>query len=352
MKKARIFYGGYLKNGGGVVTHIMELEKYLLAKNVAVKIVSMDCLGIFEQALIIGAQKLFAIFSPLYAYKVRMILSKNIYKKYLGHDDFYFMEDYIFSYKENRDKELFFLHAIKYDNMQDFNLNKRALKKFLEWEVNSIKPNLNATYTVSDSYADYLREVTSLKDIKVFNNFKFVDMENYSFVEKDLKTILFVGNFESRKNPLFLLNVLNEIKEEFQKAYFIGREISITIDDLNDKILELELNNKVEVLGQQTPEQLQTLMAKSCILALPSLKESFGFVFLEAKLNYMHVITTAGLEVPNHLVDIFSELDVKSWSNSMRMLLEQPHSNKIPEDILKNFTQQYVDEKLKVLKLF
>lgn len=344
--KACIVYGGYLKNGGGVVTHIKELQSFLQDRNVDVEVFSMDSISKFLQFLIIGLHFLLKKFDAITAYKTRMVLTRFFYYYKVPQSDYYFLEDYMFIYNKNKGKQTLFLHALKIDNMYDHVIKEKKMNDFLNWEKSYLNNWFDITYTVSDSYAKYVASRLMVDNIKVINNFINFYGEIANLNKPKNRNVLLVGNLEERKNPFFFIDVLSKMRNDFDTAYIVGREVSITYEQLRIYAESKLIRDKIKFLHQINKEQLFKLMDACDVLAMPSLKESFGFVMLEAKLNNMKVIASQGLEVPNELVDKFCHLDVNDWVLCLTELLNRENSTSIDKEVLENFTQEYFQRKL------
>lgn len=344
--KACIVYGGYLKNGGGVVTHIKELQSFLQDRNVDVEVFSMDSISKFLQFVVIGMQFFLKKIDAITAYKTRMLLTRFFYFYKIPQSDYYFLEDYMFIYDKNKGRQTLFLHALKIDNMYDYEINEKKMNDFLNWEKSYLKNWFDITYTVSESYAKYVASKLMVDNIKVINNFINFNGEIANLNKPKNRNILLVGNLEERKNPFFFIDVLSKMSNDFDMAFIVGREVSITYDQLKIYAESKLIRDKIKFLHQVNKEQLFKLMQTCDVLAMPSLKESFGFVMLEAKLNNMKVIASQGLEVPNELVDKFCHLNVKDWVLCLTELLNSENSTSIDKEVLENFTQEYFQKKL------
>lgn len=344
--KVCILYGGYLKNGGGVVTHIKELQLFLHDRDVNVEVFSMDSISKFFQFAIIGSQFLLKKIDAITAYKIRMLLTRFVYFYKIPQSDYYFLEDYMFIYKKNKGRQTLFLHALKVDNMYDYIITEEKMNDFLNWEKSYLKDWLDITYTVSKSYSKHVASKLKVDDIKVINNFINFNGEVANLNKPVSRNILFVGNLEERKNPFFFIDVLSKMRESFDTAFIVGREVSISYEQLKIYAESKLINDKIKFLHQVNKEQLFKLMDKCDVLAMPSLKESFGFVMLEAKLNNMKVIASHGLEVPNELVDKFCHLNVNDWVLCLTELLNRDNSTSIDKEVLENFTQEYFQRKI------
>jgi len=97
----------------------------------------------------------------------------------------------------------------------------------------------------------------------------------------DEKLILFVGRLDPQKNPLFLIDIFNEIvsRQKDWKLFLIGDGMLRT--DVEERIREYELYDKVCLLGSRLDVK-DFLQAADCFL-LPSKFEGLGIVLIEAQ---------------------------------------------------------------------
>ncbi|WP_434629776.1 glycosyltransferase family 4 protein [Thermoanaerobacterium thermosaccharolyticum] len=324
-KKALIIYTGFIGNGGGVVTHAKHLSNILAEMGIENKIFSMECIpGPLKYIFPLIERLLNLIFPPI-GFEVRMRLTKLYFDVFLRDNyDYYFFEDIYTVPRKFLNKSLIFIHSLKRDNLQNFRkISKIALNRLYELDINMIKRQKDRIYVVSDEYKNKVEKYYNISNLKVFNNFISYDYDNYiDWGNKD-NYILFVGNLENRKNPIFVINVMEELKKmdiNF-KLYIIGREKEITKKMLNKIVYQKHLEENVEVLGKLDNKDVLNIMRKSKAFVLPSLWESFGFVFLEAKLNGCIVVSNINLDVPKDLVDYEIELDEKKWSKTLYQIL-------------------------------
>ena len=93
-------------------------------------------------------------------------------------------------------------------------------------------------------------------------------------------TLLFLGGLKQRKNPIFLLNLLKNLKNKNLKLVFAGT--GPLLKKLKVKTKLLGLTNQVEFLGFVSEQDKVKVYQSADILLLPSLKEGFGMTIAEA----------------------------------------------------------------------
>jgi len=93
-------------------------------------------------------------------------------------------------------------------------------------------------------------------------------------------TLLFLGGLKLRKNPAFLLNLLNNLKNNRVKLVFAGT--GPLLKKLKKQTRQMNLDNQVEFLGYIKEADKLKVYQSADILLLPSLKEGFGMTIAEA----------------------------------------------------------------------
>lgn len=138
------------------------------------------------------------------------------------------------------------------------------------------------------------------------------------------KVLLYVGVQESRRNPLFLLNIVKILPVEYV-LLMVGD--GPLVADVNNLIKEMGLQERVLQLGKLPQNELPSLYSTSDIFLLASSYEIYGMVLLEAMYFGLPVISTltAGSDC---LIDdekngiIIKELNVEEWAICIRRLCE------------------------------
>lgn len=134
--------------------------------------------------------------------------------------------------------------------------------------------------------------------------------------------LLFAGRLIEQKNPLFAIDVFNEIKKELPNA-------RLTI--IGNGCLKAEVCKKAEQYGLMPyicfvseTNDMVSYYQKSDLLLFPSLYEGLGMVLIEAQASHLKCIAsdTVPLEVQCGLVEFMSiDAGAAEWANkSIEML--------------------------------
>ena len=122
--------------------------------------------------------------------------------------------------------------------------------------------------------------------INYSNNSKYLE-----FTQTELQEpfILYVGSIEARKNLLFLLKAIKNIKDI--KLICVGRK-GTYYQQVARFINENKLHNKVKFLNIQDNQKLAHIYRHSRGLVYPSLNEGFGIPIIEGMYSKIPVITS------------------------------------------------------------
>ncbi len=160
----------------------------------------------------------------------------------------------------------------------------------------------------------------------------------------DKKILLYVGTLEQRRNPLFLLEIVKHLPENF---------VLLIVGDgnLREKVArQIELNqlqNRCILLGKRNQLELPSLYMSADLFLLPSGYEIYGMVILEAMYFGLPVVSTktAGAEVLiSSGIDgvIMPNLQVSSWCDTiMELSMDMNHLKKMGEKAMRKIKNQF-----------
>ena len=146
---------------------------------------------------------------------------------------------------------------------------------------------------------------------------------------KDSKLLLYIGAVEPRRNPLFIIELLKQIKNNDIGLVIVGKGVSLS--ETINKIKEYKLENRVLTYESVSNKNLISIFNRANIFLLPTNYEIYGMVVMEALLYGVPVISTpeAG---PQYLLSdsVYGkcvELDIDKWSNEIDYYLVNHTSN-------------------------
>ncbi len=202
------------------------------------------------------------------------------------------------------------------------------------------------TFMASHYIQRYYRKATQLTYIGLDVS-KFENCANKNFYDKDYytdkKVLLYVGKIEPRRNPLFLINILSELPEDYVMIMVGGGLLEGTVRNL---IKSYGLDKRCTLLGKIRQEQLVSIYNISDIFLLASDYEIYGMVLLEAMYFGVPVISTltAGSEklIQNGKNGyIINSLDIEKWVTQIKAVCE----NKNLHDDMKKYAEKTIKQK-------
>ncbi len=185
------------------------------------------------------------------------------------------------------------------------------------------------------------------------------ELNNLYNIPTDHHVILYIGNFEQRRNIDFLLDIAKQCEKRPITFLFIGE--GELLADAQQRTIDENLNN-VRLPGRLPQKQLATIYQSSDLFLLASDYEIYGMVVLEAMYYGVPVISnnTAG---PASIIDsningiIIETLDIEKWSSVIESLLidtnilntmKKKAKNKIEQELTwQKIAKKYLDEILK-----
>ncbi|MBQ7856619.1 MAG: glycosyltransferase family 4 protein [Alistipes sp.] len=177
---------------------------------------------------------------------------------------------------------------------------------------------------------------------------RFVPEESIDWRKKlslceDARLLLYVGRLNNDgRNPLFLLDILKFLPEQYHLIYAGSGTLSQSIEDYAKS---LQLQNRTHLVGKITQKQLPSLY-RSCEFALmPSVYEIYGMATIEAMYFGIPVISTASAGaksiissgINGYIVNGFNHQEwaslIKNCSDSLRLEMGTNASNHIRESL-------------------
>lgn len=157
-------------------------------------------------------------------------------------------------------------------NMLESN-RRKAIQKYATAKVGCSRESCVAYYSVPDQSII----VNNAYDEQKFNQ------RNYITKEKNDFNIVQIGSYNPTKNQIFSVNVIKEIlkKRNDVKLYLVGFRMGNYVDRIVKVIKENGLEQSVIFLPGDS--DTQKLLSQSSYLIMPSKREGFGIVLIEAQ---------------------------------------------------------------------
>lgn len=111
---------------------------------------------------------------------------------------------------------------------------------------------------------------------------------------EDKKYISFCGALEEHKDPMSFVRAIPHILKEYKKSdvkfILIGKG---SLEELlKNEVKKLQVEHRVIFPGQISNEEVEEIFYKSKVFVLPSKREAFGIVLIEALNNYTPCVIT------------------------------------------------------------
>lgn len=213
----------------------------------------------------------------------------------------------------------------------------------------------------TDKSAEYIRRYTSKATYPTRIGLDIERLKTTTEVSTDLikklngkKVLLYVGTLEKRRNPLFLIDLIGTLPNDYVLVVVGGGP------------LEQECRNKAQkaapdkciFMGRQPQKAMPAIYNLAHLFLLPTDYEIYGMVILEAMYFGVPVITTANagsMTIIDNNKDgiIIPKLDIALWQNSIKDIcqntplwlnMKNEAHNKIKSQYLwdSNIVQQYI----------
>lgn len=152
-----------------------------------------------------------------------------------------------------------------------------------------------------------------------------VSGETPSMVDRD-PVVLFVGTLYGYKDAAVAIRAFAEVAGELDRArlVIVGRDPDHQILELRSLAQQLDVDDRVDLLGKVTDDDLEALYRRSSAFVLPSRCEGFGLPALEAMSRGLPVIAaraTSLTEVVANAGILVEPGDVPGFAVALRQVL-------------------------------
>lgn len=166
-------------------------------------------------------------------------------------------------------------------------------------------------------------------------------------ISDDKMNIVAVGRMSEEKNPVFALETIKNLVSFYPDLRFIWVGDGALMSQVRQCTVELGITSNVSFLGNQ--DNVEEILSCCDYFFLPSKREGFGIVFIEAQAAGLYCFTSD--RVPS-IIDCggvsFIELNksAEEWAAEIHRQLGKEPKDKIEEALLRRFD---VKETVKVL---
>ncbi len=144
----------------------------------------------------------------------------------------------------------------------------------------------------------YLKPVHVIANGVDFAKFRMVEERFYN-KDKEKFIFLFLGRIEEQKNPLFLINIVSDLKNSGINNFVIHiAGDGLMRKELQHLIAKNGFEDFVKILGFQN--DIAKMMRNSHCLILPSLWEGLPVSLIEASASELPIVTTSVGSIPDY----------------------------------------------------
>ncbi|HWJ78047.1 MAG TPA: glycosyltransferase family 1 protein [Niallia sp.] len=176
-----------------------------------------------------------------------------------------------------------------------------------------------------------------------------IDAEKFSFskkirdkvreelgVEEDSLVLGHVGRFNHQKNHRFLIEIFNELYKVEPKAYLVLVGDGTLRSDIEEKVKELGLEEKVTFLGVRS--DINSLLQAFDVFVFPSLHEGLPVTLIEAQGSGLPCLISKNItDEVDMKVDLVKFLPINNkniWVEEIREIPTKARNRKIPYQAL------------------
>ena len=221
-------------------------------------------------------------------------------------------------------------------------INKKVNYKTIGWEHNNFRgggliwgtlrksysKKLKAVVAITSKAQDYFRSVGAHTTL-IYNlmNEKVYTLPFKPFAEKK-NQILFAANLHPEKNVLGFLKIIRQLDlPDGWIVKLIGDGVQMNL--VRDFIKENHLEDKVQLLGKVSFDEVMQNMRESKIFCLTSENEPFGLVLIEAMFNSCVLLAYDCEHGPAEIINekngyLFPLHDEKSYVETLKNLISNP----------------------------
>jgi glycosyltransferase involved in cell wall biosynthesis len=194
-----------------------------------------------------------------------------------------------------------------------------------------VENQVDASFTISDGLLDFFTKIGMVKPNKmnrIHYGFDFdeveikpKDIEKYKLFERQ---IFIAGRLIGFKGHKYLIEAIDLIKDKFKDLGLVIAGTGELENVLKDKVKTLGLSDNVKFLGYSN--EISKWMACSELIAVTSISEGFGVVFLEAfnaKTPVISFDVPSGNELMTHKKTgyLVKPYDVKALASTIEYVL-------------------------------
>jgi glycosyltransferase involved in cell wall biosynthesis len=297
--------------------HAQLLTKELERANWTVRLVTLERLPLPLRYAPHLVSKVVNWFDPPMGFYYKDRVTRLLYKWMFNQDtDLRIFEDIYLTWNSSI-PSVTLLHAVWSDNLQSVSAQASAVARLVKAEEETIDSIEHPIITVSDQYRDSLvkshgrsRRLPHVAVVPLGMDMSEFDAAIDS--RRSAKSLVYCGALEPRKNLRFLLDVFRQLHQADGNY-----RLTIVGDGPDHEELEryvVQHALPVTFRGRLSRSDLIEELSHHNVYVHPSVKESFSFALLEAKVAGLKTVAFAGLEVPREFIDVpVQSFEASDW---------------------------------------
>ena len=165
-----------------------------------------------------------------------------------------------------------------------------------------------------------------------------IDLDKFCYstrTPKEIIKILFVGRLVEKKGPSYAIESINRVLKDYQNIELRMIGDGPLINEVNDLVKELNLNEKIVLLGAQPHSRVLKEMEEADIFFLPSLtaengdREGIPVSIMEAQATGLPIVSTIHTGIPELVLDgktgfLVAEKDTTAMAERLKELAMNP----------------------------
>ena len=195
-------------------------------------------------------------------------------------------------------------------------------------------------YLEGKEYENIITVPVGLDEV-VYEENEVFEQEMNDFKNRFPHLLLYIGAIEPRRNPDFLIRLLESLDDEKVGLVIIGK--GVLTNDLRTLIERSKKKGCIRYYEQINNKNLISVYSRANVFLLPTNYEIYGMVVMEALYAGIPVVSTpeAGpaFILSNERLGRCLPLNIEKWKNAIYFYLTQ---HKSADDIA--YRQQYIDE--------
>jgi glycosyltransferase involved in cell wall biosynthesis len=320
-----IVYHGFRTRGAGLRRHILQLCRELERRSIEAQVLSLEELPFIARYAPPLLQRVGnALWAPSGDYArymvTRTLLGKTVRRRIRHHRRTAVVFEDIYTATPVDVPWLTVAHALQSDNVYQHSLTEGALRRARAWDREVVMALKGPAVTVSQEYHRHIGRALGVEAATRFGIIPLgIDLEEFPQTLEarpaDVFNLAYLGRFEARKNLAFLLDVMPRVVAAGcarARLTLIGE--GPLRRELEDGAQRRGLQHVVRFDGPLPPAKVPAALQRHHMYLHPSLRESFSYSLLEAKVSGLRTVATPDVEVPRDFVDEALPLNAEAWA--------------------------------------